>query len=195
MENIKNNIKRYRLAGSVCLLAILVIGINVCFTLYYVNWQNNQLNESYVPRISYDLLRALNQLVVPTVVNPKTGQLYVAQADLVLPKPPQNVGSVGYSFAPPINDLNSEEVSIINQSDLIQAEGGIQNGNSTNTIMNAVPKAQSCARGIQIYFQPQSGQKEFFSKKLSNGKMVYFYEDSLCQDNSFNNYVEQIDSY
>jgi hypothetical protein len=87
------------------------------------------------------------------------------------------------------------EVQIADQGDINAASTPILTGASLTAIFNAVPKAQSCTRGISIYFGPFNASKLTFTKKLANGKTLYFYTEPLCQDNNFLSYVEKINSY
>ncbi|HUD81635.1 MAG TPA: hypothetical protein VMR08_03390 [Patescibacteria group bacterium] len=196
MKKIKTLVRKHRLIIVVFAIIVLVIGINIGFTAYYVNRQNNKLSDLYVPKISYDLVRALNQLSVPLVVSPTNGELYIPEAHLVLPLPPKNLTHFGYSYAslpfPP-----GTEIEINSLTELEEAESAILNSASLQGVYNSVPKAQSCARGVQIYYQsqPESGQKPFYTKVLTDKRTLYFYQDNLCEDSSFTDYIEQINSY
>ena len=177
-------------------LTILVIFISIVFLLnigatIYLLVQNQNLNYKYVPRLSYDLIRAIDSSDKPAVIDPISDNVYFPEAKIVLP--PTSYRIV-YGFIP---GSESQKVLLIsNQSDIVQSQAGIQNGLTLKAIFDSISKAQDCARGISIYFQPDSGQKLIFSKKLNNGESIYIYSDSLtCSDTDFLNYVETLNSY
>jgi hypothetical protein len=175
----------------------LVFIANLGTTSYLLNQNrldNYYLNNSYVDKISYLIVRAIDGANKPVVIDPVTDNAYLPDAKLVLPPTPEKLGQIVYNYMGAGNGVPAE-VQIADQGDINAASTPILTGASLTAIFNAVPKAQSCTRGISIYFGPFNASKLTFTKKLANGKTLYFYTEPLCQDNNFLSYVEKINSY
>lgn len=176
---------------------LVIVVANVVSTIYLLNQNHTSsttLNDKYIPRISYLLAEALDNVSRPGVIDPKTNNVYLAQARLVLPPAPGSIGQVEYAYIPSSGNIQAE-VQVANSSDAEMSRQAIINGQSLAAIYNAVPKAQACVRGISIFYQAQSGRDSAFTKKLANGQTIYLYTEPNCPDSNFLSYVEQINSY
>lgn len=199
MKKIKH--KKTIIISAIVAVVLLFIG-NASATVFLLEQNhkdnsalgNQSFNDQFVPRISFLISRAISQVNKPAVIDPTTNNVYLPDAKLVLPPAPLDLGQVVYSYSPSIGDIPAE-VQVADANDISKAVGAVINAETLNSIFSAVPEAQSCTRGISIYYQPFNGLSLSYVKKLNNGRTAYFYTESLCKDSDFLDYIEQINSY
>lgn len=184
--------KTYVLAAvSLSVVATLVNSAALLYLFFY-----RQINRQDNTQIISLINKAIDNLHKPAVIEPVSGKVYLPDAKLVLPAHKVELGDVSYIYAP-ASEYMKEEVNVTSVKDLKVAKLELDKGMNTEleTAFAAVPKLQSCSRGIRIGYEPESEYKPVATKKLSNNKTVYFYTEELCKNPEFLEYVKQIDSY
>lgn len=177
------------LTSFITVIAALVL---TCGVMIYVMRLNNFFDDPF--KISYLIVRAVDDLNQPLVEDPMTGNSYIPAAKLFLPPAESNLGGVLYNYSPPLNGT-AAQLNIVSKQDVRQAETPVLNAQTTAKAFDAVPRLQACARGIAITFVPQEGQKEFATRQLLSGATAYFYTEPNCLNDKLLRYAERINSY
>jgi hypothetical protein len=176
----------------VAVLILLTIGVVVntviaTYTLHATKQQDDK-------RLAALIIDATEQLSRPIPVD-MSGKYYIPAARLILPAPDTSLGEVFYNYSPAGNDID-EEVRLASKNAMRSAQFSLLNASGgTKVIFDAVPKLQSCARGVQITFTPQKGQQADATKLLASGKTAHFYTESLCRNAKLLEFAQQIESY
>ncbi len=162
--------------------------------------------------------------------DPKTGDVYLTGSKLYLP-PYTNDGavlgdSIRYNYAPKSDYNNGPETTITSSQILNFSENKLTEtaliaevstslpfqwnfSNSSKALLavfSYVPNLQACSRLIHLNysssFDKSSGLVAEGSKKLANGKTIYFYRESGCNKldqypsiSKLMDYVKQVQSY
>lgn len=178
-------------ATSLLIVAILVNSVALLYLFFY-----RQINRQDNTQIIGLINKAIDNLHKPAVIEPVSGKVYLPDARLVLPAHAVELGDIEYRYSPAIEGTY-EEINVTSVKDLRIAKLELDKGayGDLETAFSAVPRLQSCSRGIRITYVPESENKPVATKKLSNNKTAYFYAEDLCKNPEFLEYVKQIDSY
>lgn len=189
-----NNSKNYIIGLTIALsLLATAIIVNGTFTVYL--WQQNDLRQNQ--HLASLIINAVDSFKKPLVIEGSTGKQYIPEAKLVLP--PQVNGSdpgpVLYQYS--VDDSRKiEQVGIASKSDIAVAKSPLINATKdSSSVFDAVPKLQSCSRGVQISFAAEKNRTPAAIKLLNNGKTAYFYTEDLCKNPRLLEYVQKINSY
>lgn len=140
------------------------------------------------------VLLAASQMNKPLIEDP-SGKQYVPEARLVWPANDNYAGELVYQYDPASGGLK-QEVHVASKADMVMASGPLLNaGTSSKTVLAAVPKLESCARGVELDFQAQAGRTATDTKHLPHGQTIYFYTETECSDPTLLSYLEQVTSY
>ena len=197
----RKNFKRSLLV----LLVLFVLGqLYFDYAAYYGILQSDIGPTNLIHLISSST-EALTKLA-PT--DPKTGDVYLTGSNLYLPPYTNDGGILGdsirYNYAPKY-DLNNgpettittsqilklsenkltEAASIAETSTLLPFQWNYSNGNKAlNAVFSYVPNLQACSSLIHLNYSSTFDKTRSLiaegSKKLVNGKTIYFYRESGC---------------
>lgn len=193
-KKLKREKTKYIVPGIIFIqfLIITVLGYFV-----YVNWLRT--DELSTIKISNLIITAVEYLTRPIPSDPKNGVVYVPEAHLELPAPPDNTYYLYYNYSPTIPPDSTAEVRLINRQDFMMAKSKVLVANNLDGVFDAVPEMQACTRGYRVLFSPdKTGEApEVFQKKLTDGRTVYVYKEKACSATSFSMipYLKQIESY
>lgn len=147
---------------------------------------------------------AADALNKPAPLDAPTGKVYIPDARLVMPPYTDAMGSIEYFYdnsgglpaSSPVVHLTSSVIMNMAKNKLWIA---MANNNSVGApsahehdelgMFQEVPSLQACARGVQLYFSPQSRKQPALalqdSHQLRDGRTVYVYSEPACkQDQS-----------
>lgn len=171
------------------LLALAVIA-NGAATTYLL--RQNELHDTQ--RLAALIVDGAEGMTRPIPID-VAGKHYIPMAKLTLPAPGHELGEVHYGYYPN-EDAVGDEVRLVSKNAVRAARSTLQSINSNvESVFDAVPKLQSCARGIHITFKPVHGQKAEATKVLANGKTAHFYVEDLCRNTELLEFARQIESY
>jgi hypothetical protein len=174
--------KQLYIAGAALIFVALVA--QICLDLHF--WRAT--NYSSAEPITSMIIEAVTATQKPAVIEPTTKQVYLPDANLVLPAQPKNVPNLLYSSLPSVGKTDAEvQVTTTNAmsvgiSKLRNAESqGLMNHNSSK-LFDAVPELQVCARGVHVVFGAKTKYAWIqFAKNLNDGRTMYVYtEQKSC---------------
>ena len=161
-----------------------------------------RLEEQTATHEKFELVTAITRAVdgvrTPTLRDKDNKQI-VPEVRLELPALQDKVGTVSYNIAsvksPLEMNISSDRLTNDEKSPLL-GDARL----STEQIIHKVGKLQACARGVyvldyQIKDNDNGYGSNYGSKKLKNGKTVYFYTEDTCKNEDLLNYVKNIESY
>jgi len=189
----KQQIYRYAL-GIVLALLVIAVALLGYFSLYM--WQIIKSENGTTVKIL--IMQAIDGLSSPAPIEATTGKVYIPQARLVLPAPPQTIGpEVRYQYSPSWEDT-PEELRIVNMFGVMSARSQLMGAANLEDAFKAVPELQSCARGYSLSFNKRDDVGDLvFNKVLANGRELNVYLEPACQQKNedFENYLKTIDNY
>jgi hypothetical protein len=128
------------------------------------------------------LLLAVSQLNKIAPVDNTNGDIYFPEAKLYLPNPKLSF-QLTYRYEDAIDGVSPELIvsttPVVNTYKLYKA-------NNTYELFEAVPKVQSCARGIKMVYEKLPSNETYatlqHAVRLQNGKDVYVYLEKDCPE-------------
>lgn len=195
-RSLKQNIHKLVLP-AILFIQFVIIGI----LAFYVHFTYQELKVFSTVPIGNLIISAVDGLVKDINIDPQTGNVYIHEARLVLPPPPDFYSDLLYRYDK-IDELNQEvEVRIINKAFVNRAKSKIYGSRSIEQTFAEVPQLQSCARGYLIVFSERKDTDipKVFQKQLKDGRTVYVYLEGQCFDSedkdSMIPYLKQVESY
>jgi hypothetical protein len=217
-----NRTNKYKLLKIALISLVILFILGQLFFDYSVYWgmYDSKAKGQYLS--STLIFSAIQNLLKPANVDPKTGDVYLTDAKLVLP-PFKGLDSILYNYSssaigPEQLQLTTNQTLTSAENKLLIAEGEqyrsqFWNWNSStynkniNAVFAQVPNLQACTNAIHLQYS-QNTQNSIGSgtlvsegsKKLANGRTIYFFQNTGCNFpaisiNSLMNYVKQIQSY
>lgn len=189
-------------AKKLILPSIIILQFAIMAVLaWFVYWNHVATNETSTLRISGLIVKAVEALTWPVNADPQTGRLYIHEAHLTLPTPPDQSYGIYYNYIPAF-DGSPEEVHLMDKQDVNMQKNTVQAVASLEEVFNAVPKLQACARGYTLTFavpknQDPNTSHQVFTKKLKDQRDLYAYLDNDCaqSEQQMVPYLKQIESY
>ncbi len=175
-------------ASFIVLTALVLFNTVLALELLKLSRNDNQM-----PNIIVKAIENLNQ---PIVIEPLSGRAYIPSAKLVLP-PNNDLAEVVYRHSPGETGF-TEGVTLSTVSDIGQASAAVLGSPDHNAVFAGIPKLQACARAVHVKFGTESLDttiKPAGTKTLSNKKVVHFYTEPLCPNPELLEYAKQINSY
>jgi hypothetical protein len=189
----------YALVG---LLAILVVSLSLAVKDVFVS--RDQADATTMRLL---LKSAVENIYNPAAVDAKDSRQYIYNARLSLPLSDDSE-VFRYSFSRGVGDgsADSTEVYLSSQSALSAGYAAIAEANNFDGIFATVPTYQQCTKLFQLRFTNvnQDGFTSIGSKQLADGRTVYMYKNTSCNDffqrNNMNmadleGVVTQVESY
>ena len=197
-------LRKLLIITSIVVVALAVLGQVVLDAYMYRNivypgGQNSMINF---------VINSIDNLRVPAPIDPKTGDVYLPEAHLVLPPRPDSTMQLLYNDNSSAEDGTNTEVTT--RTILSRAESRLWSAQAEGTapgwhhdpmaMFNQVPNLQACARGVQIFSKPQTQNRTFRlkeTKQVADGRTLYMYTESTCQFDltALTNYINQVQSY
>ena len=147
-----------------------------------------------------DAIRGLSK---EATIDGPTREVYLPEAQLVLPAYPKDIKGLRYSYSPAQKEGNFKaEIQVTTNETLQSAINNIYVSEKTEHIFEGVPKAQACGRQIVIVFEDIYGRSDHDNvkvgtAKLADGRTAFLYLDKACKENSeaLIRYLQLIQSY
>jgi hypothetical protein len=182
---------RKRILTYTVILLLLAVVIQSLLIVYL--FRQSRVHDN--ARIGQLVIQAVEGLIHDLPQDPKTGTVFISKAGLTLPPVPADLGQVVYSYEEASNDFQPIlHLALKNEINRAKSLLLIDEASPEKTF-SAVPKLQSCARGVSISYDKKFIQELADSKVLSNGKTVYFSTETLCRNESLLQYAKTVDSY
>lgn len=168
----------------IAVIALLIVG-QVAVDAYLL-CKTHQAHDTVMLSL---ISQAIDGIYKPAAVEAKTGNSYFPEARLFVTAQPQNPELL-YSYYADGDDLNfsvtASNVLSAGKSKMWSTYANeARHGDKAafTAMFNEVPHLQACARGLQLYYQPQSqaGFTEQLHTTLANGKTIYGYTEAACQ--------------
>ena len=177
----KNWVSSHKLLTGLLVVIALFLLMLVSFVVTWIPVQNNQQRILANDIIARHIIRAVESLKKDVPADPETGDLYFPEAKLYLPNPRENTS---YTYA--VNSEDEPEGVSVSWKNLPTIKG-FYNTPDTEQMFEAVPKLQSCSRGVYLaYEQFAASEDRQLSLKqtvvLENGRELYIYTEALCPE-------------
>ena len=189
--------KKKVIVVSIVLLASALLVLGASIGTAVARYYNDAATQASMVQIREVILLAVDNLKKDVPVEPKTGDLYFPESKLYLPNP-KTLPKLTYAWYPG-DDVTNEELSV----SLLQIPGinGLYNARNHEEMFEALPKLQSCSRGVKLTYQelphdadPKNELKH--EKILQNGKKLYVYLEETCPElNHVAELLRSIQSY
>lgn len=169
-------------------IAYIIIIAALLATFCYAVVQKNRLYNEAIDltgtvSVRELILKAADGTKTDAPIDPKTGDIYFPQAMLYLPSN-TSYTRLTYAYDPLGQDgpeLNISDRSVFNRNAV-----KLYSAKNVDEVFSAVPKLQSCQRGIKLLYQKisniESSNELNQTIKLSNGKTLYVYLESTCPE-------------
>lgn len=169
-------------------ITVLVLGFSLALLtgLYFVAaklaYVNDAANQASMVQVRELIVMAVENLKKDVPVDAKTGDLYFPESKLYVPNPKSNL-RLTYAWYS-ADDGSQEELSV----SLSQVPGttGLYSAKNMDEMFNAVPKLQSCSRGVKLLNSKTTGDNPSGQLKkvvtLQNGKELYLYVEKDCSE-------------
>lgn len=191
--------KKAALFGGLALCLALIVAVQVAF-IHDLYARTDRLG---VERIQYMIVDSARDQGHKPAVDPRESKAYIPEARLVLPLQNPQEHQDGILDLRYFGDQQS--VTFTTAGGLYEAAAPVWSGRTLTETLDAVPKFQACARQVIVLFAPgDSGSlvnkqtaKEVFTRKLSDGRTLYAYQDTACTCDATKliAYLKTIDSY
>lgn len=174
----KQNKKNIAYAATVfVLLAIISFFVARKMQLY-----NTVVDQSATVSIRELIIQAARGTKKSAPIDAKTGDIYFPEAKLFLPYSPDTaLTTLTYAY-----DAEGKELSISTTAAFNQSIIPLYNAKNVAGVFDAVPKLQSCQRGIRLaHTEAEFDNIETELRQtvpLSNGETLYVYTESLCPE-------------
>ena len=135
--------------------------------------------------------QAVDGLYKPAAVEANTGNSYFPEARLYVTRQPSNPVLL-YNYFADGNQMSfnvtAANVLSAGKSKMWAAYANESRHGDTkafNAMFSEVPNLQACARGLQLFYMPQTQPNltESFAVPLTNGKTLYGYTEQACHQN------------
>ncbi len=210
-KNIKHKLK---IAGIILIILFFVFQL---FLDYAYFWRLLATDSGPILLVT-DINKAIDNIDKPAPIDPITGKIYLTGSNLFLPANSDNNGTILYNY------WDGGQIQITTKSIIGQAQASLfgivskssislpwqwnysNNANSLSKVEDETPNLQSCLNAIILQYTSElkdfSGPGKLIasgSKKLANGKTIYFFKNSQCnvtyQIDLLMKNVKQIQSY
>jgi hypothetical protein len=191
-----------KLGAALLLTFAVLLQLRFDWNVYY--WSRAGQNVNAVTNLIIQAMQGINK---PAVVEPVSKKVYLPDASLVLPPPPQDLGqSLLYVYLSSSDGSDAgANVTLSNavNSEIAKLESLQQSSNAWNTrpspAFDEVPRAQACVRGVHLVFGNKLKYDNLvFTKQLADGRTMHIYtEATKCPYNldPLANYLKQAQSY
>ncbi len=178
---------------------VLIQFLAILILAFYARFTQTQLQELSTIKIGSLIINAVDGLTDEPNIDPQTGNIYIHEAQLMLPVQNDPGPKLLYRYTPADESGQGEEVRLIDKSYFNQAKVPMVNSQSIEQLFDALPKLQACNRGYQIQFvkRTETDIPLIFEKQLKDGRTIYVYLEDLCSQtkDTMVPYLLQIDSY
>lgn len=175
-------------------VALLLVAVAVCVHTVFIAFLWQRSNTQNDLRLAHLIIDSVDKLNKP-MPKDTSGHYYVPEAQLRLPAPISSLGDIVYNYTAQ-SPITAERLHIASAKSIRGAQSAIlQTVGDTSATFDAVPKLQTCARGVLVTFSPQQDQTAEATKPLSNGRTAYFYNEAACKNPDLVTFVQQLDAY
>jgi hypothetical protein len=173
------------LVFTIVFLVLVFSSVAVSYAVVWIKYQRS-IGEQVGAETTRELIvRAVEGIKPNAPIDPKTGDVYFPEARLYLPA--ASAMQLTYSYDSP-GEGGHEQLNISNKLVLNQNVAKLYTGRTLEEVFAAVPKLQSCQRGIALVYSDaekpsaDSGMELKQTVRLNNGKDLYFYLEKECPE-------------
>lgn len=170
-----------KVAISVIVLALIIMGAN--FGLLKAQYYNAAANQSNIVQTRELVLLAVRGLKKGAPVEPQTGDIYFPKSRLYLPNP-GNILEITY--LDDSGDVTNSYGGLSVSTYPVRGTEKLYIASNHNELFAAIPKLQSCSRGIKLLYEQvpaEDTENELkHTVQLSNGKTLYVYLEKTCPE-------------
>lgn len=171
-----SRINNPRAAMLLLVVTVVVVAAAVAMTRTYERL-NNSSKAADAVAIRSMILEAAEGTKKEAPVDAKTGDIYFPEAKLFLPASPANPQLTYYY------DASAPELSVSDRTIFSQNAAKLYGAPDVEQVFAAVPKLQSCQRGISLTHKPANSNDKFQEKiALNNGKTLYASWEKTCPE-------------
>jgi len=182
----KQNIKHERLAKKkvavgVIVLALIIVG--AFFGIQKAHYYNAVANQSNIVATRELVLLGVRSLKKDAPVEPRTGDIYFPESRLYLPNP----GNIlGITYLDDSGDVTNSYGGLSVGTYPVRGTEKLYTASNINELFAAIPKLQSCSRGIKLLYEQVPAEDTVNELKhtvqLNNGKTLHIYLENSCPE-------------
>lgn len=185
----KTNKRKIWWSAAIIVVSILVLA-QICIDVQAIRSMRTDTAGTDV--MAQLIASAVDGLNKPAPVEASTGRVFIPDARLVMPPYTGAMGYVEYYYdggdgsvgLPSTLHLTSSVIINMAKTKLWTTTAD-NHRHDMKDVFLAVPSLQACARGVQLFFSPQSSKQPVLvlqgSHQLHDGRTVYVYSEPACQ--------------
>lgn len=188
------------------LVALLLVLSQVVFDAYVYRNTIQPGDQSVITNL---VINAVRNLRKPAAIDPKTGNVYLTEAHLVLP-PQTSFATQQILYSDNTTADAGTNVAVTTRAILSRAESKLWSAQAEarapgwhhdpTAVFKQVPNLQACASGVQLFSKPQAQNKNFqlkATKQVADGRTLYMYTETTCTYDltALTDYLKQAQSY
>jgi hypothetical protein len=167
------------------MLIVMVVAVGLFLLLAFcaalkLQQYDRSLSMSEASAIRELIIHASQGTKKAAPIDPKTGDVYFPEAKLYLPHNPA-LGQLSYAY-----NLDTNQLSISTREVFGQAAAQLYSATSVDEVFAAVPKLQSCQRGITLVYNQINAEENQIELKqtieFADGGILYVYQEPLCPE-------------
>lgn len=166
----------------VVVLAVFII-VGAVFGIRKINYYNQAADQASIVQVRELILLSIRAIKKDAPIDHRTGDVYFPGSKLYLPNP---------GIPQPITYTQDKGDGVNFPSELsvstypVRGTEKLYSARNIDELFAAVPKLQSCARGIKLVYQKiphDDTQNELkYTVSLTNGKDLYVYLEKECPE-------------
>lgn len=171
------------LAVIVALVMFVLIGGLLLFSVLKVRYYNEAANQAGLVQVRELILLAVRGVKKDAPVDARTGDVYFPESKLYLPNPGM---TLPLTYLYDKGDVANFQVELSVSTYPVRGTEALYIARNQENLFAAVPKLQSCSRGIKLVYQRFSNndiENELrHTVLLNNGKELYVYLEKDCPE-------------
>jgi len=183
----KSDIRHKKKAVTLTIIASLVlvtlIGVVLLFGAAKVRYYNEAANQAGLVQVRELILLAVRGLKKDAPIDHRSGDVYFPESNLYLPNPGT---ALPLTYLYDTGDVTNSQGELSISTYPVRGTEALYIARTQENLFAAVPKLQSCSRGIKLVYQkfPDNDVENELSHRivLNNGKELYIYLEKGCPE-------------
>lgn len=160
---------------------VALLGLAAYAVLHYKARYDLAYQQSGMVAIRELVIRAAEGVKTPAPVDPETGNIYMPEARLYVPRDIA-LSQLTYAYMPS-GEANKEELSVSTERVFGHTTAKLYTATNMTEMFEAIPTVQSCQRGVKLTYSKTENPDTDILKQtvvLNNGRTLYLYAEKAC---------------
>jgi hypothetical protein len=167
----------------ISLTLVVLFVISTVLGIFKLRYYDETVEQVSTAQTRDFILLAARGLKKDAPVEPRTGDIYFPESKLYLPNPGI---ALPLTYLDDKGDVTNSQAQLSVSTYPVRSTEALYAARNAKELFDAVPKFQSCARGIKIVRQqfPASDKLNQLKQtvRLNNGQTVYVYVEKTCPE-------------